>query len=318
MVSKQKQKVTPIFRALLLFVLIAGVVSFFIPDALAAASKVVDVGPIKISPDKLIAGKHPQITVHVAIVPQSKAKSLVVNIVAVITRPDHSIKSWNWKEKITRGSSRLFKIPPEENDTTANGIYRVQIMVYSHDMKRRYTLQSSQFEVLPREQRSLQEPEKRVGAEKGIITEERQREYLGIGIYGNALNPAGGGTIILWPSKYVGVQGLYSTGTFDSYEGRLLFKYDVSSKYSIYGGLGYLHVTADKNVLGTTTRFEDSALSGVVGLEVALAKRVLLYIESSAAGIDLERTVTSGGQTVKATVNYAPVTIGCSLVWTVF
>ena len=46
------------------------------------------------------------------------------------------------------------------------------------------------------------------------------------------------------------------------------------------------------------------------------------YMEAAAAfdkaKIDLERTVTNGSQTVNATVKYAPVTIGISLVMSVF
>jgi len=53
-------------------------------------------------------------------------------------------------------------------------------------------------------------------------------------------------------------------------------------------------------------------------VEVSLGKKVLLYIESSAAKIDLEQTVTNGPQTVNATVKYAPVTIGISLVMAIF
>ena len=164
--------------------------------------------------------------------------------------------------------------------------------------------------------KELQEGKK--GAAIGPAGVEPERVYAGLGIYGNALNPAGGGTLFLWPSRYVGVQGIYSAGVFNSYEGRLLVKANLSSKYSVYGGIGYIHVTAEKDIIGVTTRFEDGGMSGVVGVEVSLGKKVFLYIESSAAKIDLEQTVTNGPQTVNATVEYAPVTIGASLVMAIF
>jgi hypothetical protein len=181
-------------------------------------------------------------------------------------------------------------------------------------MKRRYASRSRSFTVQGRK-----EPEKKKGgAAIGSVGAEQERVYAGLGIYGNALNPAGGGTLFLWPSRHIGVQGIYSTGVFSSYEGRLLVKGNLSSKYSVYGGIGYIHVTAEKDIIGVTTQFEDGGMSGVVGLEVSLGKRVLLYIESSAAKIDLEKTVTNGPQTVNATVEYAPVTIGISLVMAIF
>ena len=141
---------------------------------------------------------------------------------------------------------------------------------------------------------------------------------MGLGIYGNALNPAGGGMVLLWPSKYVGLEGIYSTGEFTSYEGRLLAKIDRSQKLSFYGGIGYIQVTTEKDIIGVETRFSDSGVSGVVGVQAALGDKVLLHVEVSAARIELEQTVTSGAQTVKASVKYAPVTIGIGLVLMVF
>ena len=313
-----KKKKRAFISGLSAIVLVACTACLFIPDVFAASSKTVDVGSLRISPNRVTAGKHPDITAQVGVAPHGKAKSLFVNIVAVITDPDHRIKSWNWKETITPESPLLITIPPEGYGTEVSGVYRVQIVVYSHDMKRQYASQSSTFEVMARERKNRQELETRESVEHEKIFTGKQQAYVGIGIYGNAMNPAGGGTILLWPFKYAGMQGLYSTGTFDSYEGRLLFKYDVSPRYSIYGGMGYLHVAADKNVLGVTTRFEDGAVSGVVGVEMTITKKVLLSIESSASRINLERVVISGGQTVTASVKYAPVTVGCSLVWMVF
>jgi outer membrane protein W len=116
----------------------------------------------------------------------------------------------------------------------------------------------------------------------------------------------------------VAVEGIYSTGEFTSYEGRLIAKIDRSQKVSFYGGIGYIQVTTEKDIIGVATRFSDSGVSGVVGVEAALGDKVLLHVEVSAARIELEQTVTSGAQTVKASVKYAPVTIGIGLVLMVF
>ena len=59
-------------------------------------------------------------------------------------------------------------------------------------------------------------------------------------------------------------------------------------------------------------------MSGVVGVEAALGNKVRLYVEASTASIELEKIVTSGAQTVKASVKYSPVSIGIGLVFLVF
>jgi hypothetical protein len=155
-------------------------------------------------------------------------------------------------------------------------------------------------------------------AREGIKMQEEKHAYMGLGLYGNTLNPAGGGMVLLWPSKHVGLEGIYTIGEFTSYEGRLIARVRLSDVYGLYGGIGYIHVTTDKDVLGVETRFSDSGVSGVVGVEAALGQKVRLHVELSAARIELEQIVTSGAQTVKASVEYAPVTIGIGLVLMVF
>jgi hypothetical protein len=292
---------------------------YLAPVAFAVSPGVVDIGPVTVSPVSVLSGQYPTIETQVSIARKSEAKSIVVNIVAVVMPPDHRVKSWSWKTKLSRESPRPIAVP-QEYDSSTTGTYRVDIIVYSEDMKRRYALRSRSFEVIARERGHGpgSVPAQMKEAVPGPLREERERVYAGIGLYGNVFNPAVGGTIFLWPSKYLGVQGLYSMGAFVSYEGRLLAKYDLSPKYSVYAGVGYVHVMVDKDIIGIQTRFEDSGVSGAVGVEVALGKKILLYVESSAARIDLERTVVNAGQTVTASVKYVPVTIGCSLVWSLF
>ena len=119
-------------------------------------------------------------------------------------------------------------------------------------------------------------------------------------------------------SKHIGVQGSVTTGTFTSYEGRLLARSERSGGLGLYAGIGFLQVTTNKDILNIGTKFEDSGMSGVVGLELPIIKNMLLCLEASAAGIELKRTVTSGARTVHASVKYAPVTIGAALVLPLF
>jgi hypothetical protein len=292
------------------------------PCAFAASPGGIDLKPITVTPALLSPGQHPNIDARLVRAPSGTDAYVVVNVIATVTQPDNRTRSWNWKKiKISRAAARTITVP-KEYDTSAAGTYRVEVLVYSGDMKHRLAKRSHTFDVVERrqsEKSGKQAPARaREGAAIDMAAQERPRTYLGLGIYGNALNPAGGGMVLLWPSKYVGLEGIYSTGEFTSYEGRLLAKTDLSKKYSLYGGIGYIQVTTKKDIIGVTTRFSDSGVSGVAGVEAALGNKVRLHLEVSAARIELEQTVTSGAQTVKASVEYAPVTIGIGLVLMVF
>ena len=292
------------------------------PRALAAAPGDIDLKPITVTPAVLSPGQRPNIEARVGQAPGGTDAYVVVNVIATVTRPDHRTRSWNWaKIKISRDAARTITVP-KEYDTSAAGTYRVEVLVYSGDMKRRLAKRSHTFDVverLPKEIRGKKGPtEAREGVTIDTAGQEKTRTYMGLGVYGNALNPAGGGMVLLWPSKHVGIEGIYTTGEFTSSEGRLIVKIDRSQKYSFYGGIGYIHVTTEKDIIGVATRFSDSGVSGVVGVEVALGKKVLLHVEASTARIELEQIVTSGAQTVKASVKYAPVSIGIGLVLVVF
>ena len=219
---------------------------------------------------------------------------------------------------LSRDAAKKVSVP-KEYSTSAAGTYRIELVVYSADMKRRLAGRSQTFEVAA-QQEGLK-PGPAAAKDKTAATAagpEPARRSLDLGLYGNTLNPAGGGMVLLWPSKYVGLAGIYSAGKFTSAEGRLIVRTARSSAINYYAGIGYIQVTTDKTVIGVPTRFSDSGMSGVIGVEAALGKKVFLYVEASAASIELDAIVTSGAQTVKATVEYAPVTIGIGLVMTVF
>jgi outer membrane protein W len=126
--------------------------------------------------------------------------------------------------------------------------------------------------------------------------------------------------MLLWPFKHVGLQASYAVGSFTIAEGRLLARYPFSSGITPYLGAGYLNVTTERSVevIGIKTRFQDSGVSGVIGVEVPLGKRIFGSIELSGASIDLKKEVISGGITGTASVKYAPITIGISIVYFLF
>ena len=290
--------------------------------AFAAPPGDIDLGQITVTPARLSPGQFPNIEVRVGQSPRAAAASVVVNIIAVVTRPDNQSRSWNWKKvKVSKDAPRTITVP-KEYVTSVAGTYRVEILVYSSDMKRSLARKSRTFDVVDPQHRETVGKKEAAESGKGPAVDAagqgRQRAYMGLGLYGNALNPAGGGMVLLWPSKYVGIEGIYSVGDFTSYEGRLIGKIELSRVYSVYGGIGYIHVTKDESIIGVQTRFSDSGVSGVVGVEAALGKRMFLYVEASGAAIDLEQNVTNGAQTVKASVEYSPVTIGIGLVMTIF
>jgi hypothetical protein len=320
MTSGHRKRITRAsIRIVLVVVALVCYAQSFVPRAFAATPGGIDLRSITVTPERLSAGQQPNIEVRVKQASGGTASSVMVNIIATVTRPDHRVRTWRWgKVTLTRDAVRTIAIP-KEYDTSASGTYRVEILVYSSDMKRRLARQSSTFEVIGPQQVEIPGKKKKPSeTREGIKTQEEKHAYMGLGLYGNTLNPAGGGMVLLWPSKHVGLEGIYTIGEFTSYEGRLIARVKLSDVYGLYGGIGYIHVTTDKNILGVETQFSDSGVSGVVGVEAALGRKVRLHVELSTARIELEEIVTSGAQTVKASVEYAPVTIGIGLVLMVF
>jgi len=275
----------------------------------------VEVGPIRVTPETPSAGQHPKISATITRPRSGPSEPLVVTIIASVMRPDNILKSWTWKKvSLSAGDKKEISIP-NEYDIRQLGKYKIQYSVYSADMQRRFAAGAKTFSVVEKgrsvERQTL--PDKQAPAPRA-----EERNYFGIGLYGNTFNPAGGGTLMLWPFKNVGIQGSYTVGTFTSYEARMLVKFDLASGYKPYVGVGYLNVSVEKSVIGVTTEFTDSGISGVIGVEIPLGRRFFGYVEVSGAAIDLEKDVTNGAQTVKATVDYAPATIGIGIVYYLF
>jgi len=126
--------------------------------------------------------------------------------------------------------------------------------------------------------------------------------------------------MLLWPFKHVGLQASYTGGSFTIAEGRILARYPFSSGITPYLGAGYVNVTTERSVeiIGIKTRFQDSGVSGVIGVEVPLGKSVFGSVEISGASINLKKEVASGSITGTASVKYAPVTIGINVVYFLF
>jgi hypothetical protein len=280
----------------------------------AAASVSVAVEGIQINPAAIEPGEHPDIAANIR---SSSSKSSVVTIIAALTRPDHIVKSWVVKKiAIVPGEKKAITLP-KEYDTKLAGVYKVEFVIYSADMRLRIHGLSRTFTVGETVvSRPAEKQMERQGQEQNR-SQAPERTYLGIGVYGNSLNPAGGATILLWPFRNVGLQGIYTVGLFTSYEGRLLVKIESQSGFNPYLGAGFLHVSKNENIIGVDTTFEDSKVSGVAGVEVLLGSRLRGYVEVSGTGIKLEKDVDNGMQTAHATVKYAPGTIGLGLVWSV-
>jgi hypothetical protein len=278
--------------------------------ARVAAGSGVELGPVLIAPARLSPGQFPEIKTRIDASSRTGGDG-IVTLVAVITRPDNRIKSWvRQNVDISRDPYGTITVP-KVYDTTTAGAYRVEILVYSGDMKHRLARGLGRFEVVDRRYPAA-------AGSVGTAQTERKRSSAGVGAYGNALNPAAGGTIVLWPSRYWGVQGVIAAGTFTTQEGRVLVKKEWFPDVALYGGIGYLRVRAKKDVIGVAARFEDDGMSGVAGVEFGLGAATRLYLEVSAARIELEGMVSNGARTVHTEVNYAPVSIGVSLVMMLF
>lgn len=279
----------------------------------------VEVQSIQIAPAETRIGIYPDITgainVSKVTVP---GETLEIIVIAVVVRPDHVMKSWTWKQVIMKAGEVKKFIIPKEYGVPVAGTYKVDFNVYTKDLKPLHRLSKS-FVVIDQ----TLPPSKAIIPKKEIsqaIAQPAEYPHFGIGLYANTLNPSGGATVLLWPLKYVGIQGSYTMGSFTITEVRLLARFPFSAGINAYGGIGYLSVSTERqvNVINVKSTFRDSGVSGVIGAEIPLSKTIYGYVELSRAKIDLTQEVTNGVMTGTATVDYNPVTIGIGIVYYLF
>jgi outer membrane protein W len=236
------------------------------------------------------------------------------------------MKSWIWKNvNMKAGEVKQFTIPKEYAVTLA-GSYKVEFNVYTKDMKPMNRLSRSFVAIDPSQPLVKKTtPKKDVAGTAALSSGQASAHaaeypHFGVGVYANTLNLAGGATVLLWPLKYVGIEGSYTVGTFTTTEGRLLARYPLSSGINPYVGIGYLSVSTEQtvDVIGAKSKFKDSGVSGVIGAEIPLNKSIYGYVEISGANIDLKQNGTNGVLTWTATVKYAPVTVGIGIVYYLF
>jgi hypothetical protein len=295
----------------------------------AALAGPVEVQSIQIAPAETKIGVYPEIIGSVKVNKVSGPGDILeITVIAAVFRPDHVMKSWVWNNVTMKaGEVRKFTIPKEYAVTLA-GSYKVDFNVYTKDMKPINRLSKS-FVVIDSSQPLVKTitPKKELVGTAALSSgqasaQAAEYQHFGVGLYANTLNTSGGATVLLWPFKYVGIEGTYTVGSFTTTEGRLLARYPLFSGINAYGGIGYLSVSTERtvDVIGVKTKFKDSGVSGVIGAEIPLNKRKSIYgyVELSGANIDLKQNVTNGVSIGTATVNYAPVTIGIGIVYYLF
>lgn len=306
-----------------LSVMIIGIAIFSVLCGLsfAASTTSVKIESIQVNPGKTEPGKYPDVIANIR---TEGRQAEEVNVIAALTRPDHLVKSWHWKKFILNPGKTASVTLPKEYDTKLTGVYKIEFVIYSADMRRRLYADSRFFVIDYANAPTTITPEapqftQRKREERKTRRSE-ERSHFGIGAYGNTLNPSGGVTVMLWPFRNVGIQGIYTVGGFTSYEARLLFKMETSSGFNPYAGVGYLSVSKKADVIGVSTEFKDSTVSGVLGVEIPMGKRIRGYIEVSGRSIDLQTNVTNNetGLSAHATAQYIPVTVGVGVVFSLF
>jgi hypothetical protein len=308
-------------RQFSIHILILAALLLAVADISHAARPVVEVRSITVVPDVLAPGKEPAVK---AVIGRTKTRMSLepaaFNIIAVVTLPNNIVKSSIWKNVLfERGQSREIDAPAFF-DTRLTGTYTIRFYVYSLDMRRRLATSVRTFIVVKGATAGPTPSTKPAPAEKKEqpMHPVAERPIFGLGVYGNALNPAGGGTVILWPFEHVGIQGSYTAGQLTTTEARLLVKFGKIAGVYPYLGAGYISVSKDATVIGVPTEFKDSGMSGVVGAEVPFGRNWYGYIEVSGSAIRLQETVTNGVQTVDAKVSYSPVSICAGIVFYLF
>ena len=318
----------------------------------AAFAGSVEIQSIQINPAAPTAGELPEITGTVTAESANAAAGITeINVFAFLTRPDHAVKLWSWKKiRISSGEIRIITIP-KEYEMKLRGVYSVDFRVYSKDMSlltklsKNFTVVDPAPPLITTTSRETVSGGTVTGSAQEAVTsgagtysdretvtsppgtssrkahphpaDDRQ---VGLGAVVNTANTAGGATILLWPLKYLALQGSYTMGKFTTTEGRVLARAPFSSAIKPYVGVGYARVTAERTVepIGVKTTFTDSGVSGVIGVELPLMRGVRCSVEISNAIIDLKKEITGGGLKGTATPHYYPLTFGLSIVYYAF
>jgi len=299
-----------VIRSLLLFLLVSGAEH-------SAFAGPIQVESIQVLPAETSVGRYPEITGSVK-ANKDLARGETVNIVVIasVVRPDHVMKSWTWKKVSMRAGDIKSFIIPKEYEIKLAGSYKVDFNVYSKDMLPMHKFSTTFVVVDPSLQPAITTtPES--AASMHAAFQPAEYPLMGVGVYSNTMNSTVGAALILWPFKYVGLQGSYTAGSYTITEGRLLARLPLSSGINPYLGVGYLNVTTEKtvDVINTREKFQDSGPSGVIGVEIPLGKNFFGYVEVCGSSIDLKKEVTNGLTTGTASVQYSNVSIGLGIVY---
>jgi len=292
----------------------------------AASVGTIEIQSLQVLPVETPAGKHLEITGTIkAVNAKVPGEITEIVIIASLSQPDHAVKSWTWKKILIKaGETRVFSIP-EEYVLKLGGVYKVDFSVYSKDMwplkklsKSVTIADPSHRLVMPTSPETARDSTGTFSGKASDLPADDQ--HIGVGVYANTVNTAAGATLLLWPIKYVGLQGSYTMGMFTTAEVRLLARLPLSAGINPYLGVGYVSVTTERTVeaIDIKTTFKDSGVSGAIGVEIPLSSSVSGYVEISGASLDLKKEVTVGGLTGISTIKYSPVTVGFSVVYFAF
>lgn len=273
-------------------------------------------------PETPAPGELPDISAIIASPRAADRGRTEVTVIVVLTRPDHAVRSWQWKKVSFAPDEKKSFTLPREYGTTLAGTYRIEYSVYSSDMEKQYGTRSRSFTVTartrPAEASAVREKKKDLPGGQKEPQPQTPGTRFAAGVTGNIVNTAGGVTILAWPLPQVGLQASYAVGTITSREVRILGRYERSGWFNVYLGIGWLQVTKKANVIGVETTFSKSAPSAQVGIEIPLGRRLIGYLGVTGTTLRLREEVTTATQAATATVTYAPLSVEASLVLSVF
>lgn len=298
-----------------------------------------EVYSVTIKPETVSAGAYPEIKGFVrntSLTDNGFGGKAAFDVVAVVTAPSGAQKSMVWRDVRFNADQRKSYTTANTYDIKQPGTYKVVYSVYNVGRTHLYATLSKTFTAArPAEAKKPEPPAKaekkpeRAKPEKPRPDEvaerperkspaDKDRKYIGLGGYVNALNFSGGGTLIAWPLKNLAIQGTYGVGTFASYEGRIFYRFPLSGNIKPYAGAGYIHAERDATVIGVKTTIIGDSYTVFGGVEIQLFKNLYGYVDVSGSPMKLEKDVVNGSQAATVTVEYAPVTICTGIVFYLF
>lgn len=143
---------------------------------------------------------------------------------------------------------------------------------------------------------------------------------LGAGVLGNQQHETFGVNMIGW-YRFMGVEGRLETGALNQGELRALVRYQMTDEHQFYAGLGYLYLSKEVDVSGSTMEITATSITVPFGYSYRLplwGGQLSIFAEGLYTPAELKSTLVIGNNKIETVHTYDQLSGVAGLVWYFF